>query len=168
MPFNTRSDSKYNFKELPQAKGSQKMNKFMAFAMMMTAACRPAPTRVVFLCEHGSAKSVIASLYFNKMAKEKGLDWTGIPRGLKADPHLQPATLHGLRADGFDVASLRPQDIDEKDLRSADVVVTIGCALPDRWTSPVRHVAWNDVPPVSEDYIAARDAIVGHLHDLLP
>jgi protein-tyrosine-phosphatase len=123
---------------------------------------------VVFLCEHGSAKSVIASLYLNKMAKEKGLDWIGISRGLKADPHLQPATQHGLRADGFDAVSLRPQDIDEKDLRSADVVVTIGCALPDRWTSPARHVAWNDVPPVSEDYIAARDAIVEHLHDLLP
>lgn len=144
------------------------MKLLMMMPILIITSCRPAPTRVVFLCEHGSAKSVIASLYLNKMAKEKGLDWIGLPRGLKADSYLQPATPHGLRADGFDVASMRPQDINESDLRSADVVVTIGCALPDRWTSSVRHVEWNDVPPVSENYIAARDVIIEHLNDLLP
>ena len=35
-----------------------------------TAATTPAEPTVVFVCEHGAAKSVIATTYFNKIAKE--------------------------------------------------------------------------------------------------
>ncbi|HKJ40410.1 MAG TPA: hypothetical protein VJ972_16695 [Anaerolineales bacterium] len=29
---------------------------------------------IVFVCEHGSAKSIVASAYFNKLTAENGLD----------------------------------------------------------------------------------------------
>jgi hypothetical protein len=32
----------------------------------------PAAANVVFVCEHGAAKSVVASEYFNKLAAERG------------------------------------------------------------------------------------------------
>ena len=34
---------------------------------------KPAPPKVVFVCEHGAAKSVIAAAEFKRLAKEKGL-----------------------------------------------------------------------------------------------
>lgn len=40
---------------------------------------------VVFVCEHGSAKSVIAAAEFKRMAKEKGLDLNILARGTNPD-----------------------------------------------------------------------------------
>lgn len=143
-------------------------NSVTVCALLFTVACRPAPTRVVFLCEHGSAKSVIASFYLNKMAEDKGLDWIALARGVKADSTLQATTRKGLAADGFDISAFHPSELKENDIASADVVVTIGCAMPHNLTTRARHVAWDDVPPVSEDYAAARDVLIGHLNELLP
>jgi len=36
---------------------------------------------VVFVCEHGSAKNVIAAAYFNKLAKEQNLKMQAVSRG---------------------------------------------------------------------------------------
>jgi hypothetical protein len=47
----------------------------------------PKPT-VVFVCEHGSAKSVIAAVEFKRMAKENGLDVNVLTRGTNPDPEI--------------------------------------------------------------------------------
>ncbi len=36
---------------------------------------------VVFVCEHGSAKSVIAAAFFDKLARERGLTLRAVARG---------------------------------------------------------------------------------------
>ncbi len=43
---------------------------------------------IVFVCEHGAAKSVIAATYFNKLANEKGLNLKAIARGTHPDQEL--------------------------------------------------------------------------------
>ena len=40
---------------------------------------------VLFVCEHGAAKSVIAAAYFNQLASEKNLDVRAIERGTNPD-----------------------------------------------------------------------------------
>ena len=57
-----------------------------------TASSRPAakPETVVFVCEHGSAKSVIAAAHFNHLAAEKGLPYRAIARGC-APQKVRPA-----------------------------------------------------------------------------
>ena len=40
------------------------------------------PPRVVFVCEHGSVKSLVAMMYFNHRAQERGLKFRAIARGL--------------------------------------------------------------------------------------
>ena len=62
---------------------------------------------VVFVCEHGAAKSVIAAAYFNKLAGETGLRVRAIARGTNPDPQLSPITIAGLHADGPPTHSLR-------------------------------------------------------------
>ena len=42
----------------------------------------PAEPTVVFVCEHGAAKSVIATAYFNKIAAERGLRARAVYRGV--------------------------------------------------------------------------------------
>jgi len=48
---------------------------------------------VVFVCEYGAAKTVIAAAYFNKMATEQGLAYRAITRGTAPDETgYRPAT----------------------------------------------------------------------------
>ncbi len=48
--------------------------------------------RIVFVCEHGSAKSIIAVSYFNKIAKEKNLSWEAVSRGTSPDAEISAKT----------------------------------------------------------------------------
>ena len=46
---------------------------------------------VLFLCPHGAAKSVLASAYFERMAKERGLNVRVESAGTDPDPTVSPA-----------------------------------------------------------------------------
>ena len=41
----------------------------------------PVAPQIIFVCEHGAGKSVIAAAYFNKLAAERGLPDRAIYRG---------------------------------------------------------------------------------------
>ena len=56
---------------------------------------------IVFVCEHGAAKSIIAAAYFNKLAEEKNSDVRAIARGTHPDPELSSIAITGLRDDGL-------------------------------------------------------------------
>jgi protein-tyrosine-phosphatase len=43
------------------------------------------PPEIVFVCEHGAAKSVIAAAWFNRLATERGLLERAIYRGASRD-----------------------------------------------------------------------------------
>ena len=121
---------------------------------------------IVFVCEHGAAKSVIASAYFNKLAAEKDLELQSVARGTTPDEELSPNTIAGLQKDGLTPIESIPQKLRQADVESAQKVITF-CELPEEYQSPVSIENWNDIPPVSEDYEKARDAIIEHLSRLM-
>jgi protein-tyrosine-phosphatase len=123
-------------------------------------------TTIIFVCEHGAAKSILATAYFNKMAREKDLNLTAIARGTNPDPELSAQTVDGLRADGLIPTESTPVKLDGKELEFAQHVVSF-CALPEEYRPKGKVEYWKDVPAVSEDYERARDAIVEHLKVLL-
>ena len=49
------------------------------------------PATVVFMCPHGAAKSVLASAYFERLAKERGLNVRVESAGTDPDPTASPA-----------------------------------------------------------------------------
>src|SRR6266436_10065484 len=81
---------------------------------------------IVFVCEHGSAKSIIAAVEFERMAKEKGLDLNILARGTNPDAEIPKLVRDGLKADGYDAGSLKPTKVSEKDLKGATKIVTFG------------------------------------------
>ncbi|HKA22009.1 MAG TPA: hypothetical protein VKN18_27270 [Blastocatellia bacterium] len=121
---------------------------------------------VVFVCEHGSAKSVIAAAYFNKLAKEKNLKMQAVSRGTNPDSEIAPRVAAGLRADGLTVAGEKPKRLSQADVSSGTRLVAF-CELPEAYKKSGRVEQWNDVPAVSEDYNKARDVIVEHIKRLL-
>jgi protein-tyrosine-phosphatase len=127
----------------------------------------PTPT-VVFVCEHGSAKSLVAASFFERLARERGLKARVLSRGTLPDPAVPEAVVRALGDDGFDVASFQPQALTEADLRGASRAVAIGVDISDLAARTGTSVArWDDIPPVSASYPAARAAIVSRVESLL-
>src|SRR6185295_4744427 len=84
------------------------------------------PRTVVFVCEHGSAKSLAAASIFERMARERGLALRAVSRGTAPDASVPDAVVAALGDDGFDVAGFKPQGLTEADVRAAERVVAIG------------------------------------------
>jgi hypothetical protein len=135
------------------------------FGALMTAPePKPAGT-VLFVCEHGSAKSVVAAAHFNRIAAARGLPFRAISRGTVPDAEMAPAAVEGLRGDGLKPDDPAPSKLEQSDLDAAVRVVTF-CALPPglQARSPVEP--W-EVPPVSTAYAASREAMLLKVEQLL-
>jgi len=124
------------------------------------------PPTILFVCEHGAAKSVIAAAYFNKLVVVHRIDASAIARGTNPDEQFSENTLAGLRADGLTPTGSIPQKLSLADAESAQRIVTF-CELPEEYRNKVIIEQWDGVPPVSEDYEKARDAIVARINRLI-
>jgi arsenate reductase len=132
-----------------------------------TAAPQPNATRVLFLCPHGAAKSVLASAYFRRLAKERGLNVMVDSAGTEPDPNVSPAVATHLTKRGYPVPSEKPRQVTPDDLAKADVVISLGCDLARSPTPAGTLVNWDDVPGPSEDFARADDAIRRHVTALV-
>jgi len=121
---------------------------------------------ILFVCEHGAAKSIIAAAYFNKMAHEMGLDLQALARGTNPDDELSQMTLTGLREDGLIPTVSTPQKISANEIKTARRLISF-CELPEEYRQKAVVELWEDVPLVSKNYEKARDAILSHLNHLM-
>src|SRR5262245_24327701 len=128
----------------------------------MTAEVGP----VLFVCLHGSAKSLIAAEYFNRLSAARRLGVKATSAGVEPDAAIPPRVVHGLLADGIDVGGRQPRGIAPADLVSASRVVTFGCDVAEA-PAGLAVERWDDIPLVSEDFQKARDVIVARLLRLL-
>jgi arsenate reductase len=121
---------------------------------------------VVFVCEHGAAKSVIATTYFNKIAAERGLRARATYRGVNPQEDLSVGALKGLREDGFTVPTAKPSSISPADVEHAELIFAIGCTLPASAKASGKADSWDDVPD-DQGYAATREAIKRHVERLV-
>jgi len=121
---------------------------------------------IVFVCEHGAAKSVIATAYFNKLAAERGLPYRATFRGTSPQDDLSVRAVAGLKADGLAIPSGKPAMISDADVSDATHIFAIGCTLPERAVRSGKAADWSDVPD-DQGYGPMRDAIVRHVRQLL-
>ena len=135
-------------------------------AALVATLLQPAQPSVVFVCAHGAAKSLIAATYFNKLAAERGLPYRATFRGVTPDDSLSARALDGLKSDGLVPPSDKPQAIGDADIRAATHIFAIGCTLPDPAQRSGKADTWSDVPD-TQGYGPMRDAIVGHVKELL-
>ena len=138
----------------------------IAIALGAAQTAPSAEPTVVFVCEHGAAKSVIATAYFNKIAAEKGLRARATYRGVNPQADLSVGALKGLREDGFTVPDQKPSPISQRDVDSASVIFAIGCTLPANAAASGKAGSWDDVPE-DKGYAGTRDAIKHHVERLV-
>src|SRR5215510_11555654 len=102
---------------------------------------------IIFVCEHGAAKSVLSAAIFNKLAQERRLNLRAIARGTNPDPEISPKVAAGLRADGVAASESAPKKISRADLAGARRVITF-CALPDDYPAgSIKVENWEEVLP---------------------
>lgn len=124
----------------------------------------PATDLVLFVCEHGSAKSLIAAEHFARLAAARGLPLRAASAGVNPDDIVPQNVVIGLALDGFDVRQRAPARFEPSLLERAHHVVSFGCVLP---AAQVTVERWDDLPMVSDGYDAARAAIVARVESLL-
>ena len=133
------------------------------FSLQQSAAV-PRQSRVLFVCLHGAAKSVVAAAHFRRLAASRGLAVGAVAAGTEPDPELAPGAVKGLVGDGLTATPRRPRPVTLHDLDSATRVVSFGC---DVAAARGQRVEQWDVPAVSEGYAAARDRIVANVERLV-
>ncbi len=125
---------------------------------------QPPRPRVLFVCLHGAAKSVVAAAQFRRLAAARGVAADAVAAGTDPDPELAPAAVKGLAGDGLPATPARPRPVTLYDLDSAGRVVSFGCEVAP---SKGQRVEQWDVPAVSDGYAAARDRIVANVERLV-
>ena len=119
--------------------------------------------RVLFVCQHGAAKSVVGAAHFRRLAAARGLQIDAAAAGTEPDENLTPRAVKGLAGEGLTPAPARPRPVTLYDLDTATRVVSFGCDVSpkhgtvEQWT----------VPNVSDGYEPARDRIVENVERLV-
>jgi len=125
------------------------------------------PAKIVFVCEHGTVKSLIAIEEFNRLAKERGLGVRAISRGTHPDSSVPTPVRAGLASDGFDVSAFRPMLFERRDVSSALLVVALDAAVDSVVAGKVRVERWDHLPSVTADYKKGSLAIADKVRRLV-
>jgi len=138
-----------------------------ASAQSLPLAAARESTQVVFVCEHGSVKSLVASLYFNQRARERGLPYRAVARGVAPESTVPLSVRRGLQADGFQLSDFAPQAFEASEADRAALVVSFDQDIARMVHGKTRHLKWDDLPEVVADYPHGRDAIVRKVDALI-
>jgi len=121
---------------------------------------------IVFICPHGAARSPIAAAYFNKMAKEKNMNYHATFRGTEPDETLSARTIKGLTDDGINIDGWKPQLVSDKDIKNAYKIVTFDCTVPSENSSALLE-QWNGTPSPSKEFDSYRQIVMDKVKQLV-
>jgi len=144
----------------------------LAAALQLAAPARadnasaPENKTIVFVCLHGSVKSQMAAAHFNRIAKERGLPYTAISRGIEVDSSIPPRIREELNHEGLAPLDDVPQPLTATEAAGAVKVVAFD-TVPEKNRGAAEVNYWSDVPATSKNYPALRDSIVHHIDDLV-
>jgi arsenate reductase (thioredoxin) len=122
--------------------------------------------KVVFVCEHGAAKSVIAAAYFNKMAKERNLNYEAVCRGNVPDAEVSPSAKEGLTQEKLLDDSVQPTKLSFTDTVGTERIILF-TKLPPDFKTTIETEDWSGIKNVDSDYKQRRDAIIKNINTLL-
>ena len=125
------------------------------------------PRTVLFRCPHNVAKSVLAAAYFERLARERGLDYRAASAGTRPEAEIFAAVAAALQVDGRRVSGQRPRRVTVEYLANANRVVSLGCNPADLPLTGFPLDRWDDIPSASHDLDASRAAIRRRLDTLL-
>jgi protein-tyrosine-phosphatase len=79
---------------------------------------------VLFLCVHNAGRSQMALGWFNHLAGDRAVAWSG---GSEPGNEVNPAAIAAMKEIGIDIGTEFPKPWTDEIVQAADVVVTMGC-----------------------------------------
>ena|ERR1043166_5833039 len=125
------------------------------------------PPTVLFICEHGSVKSLLAKTLFEQYAKDAGLTMTAESRGTHADSVVPPWMITNLATDGLSIGGFKPRQLAEADLIGASMVVSFDVPAEATAAAKSPRAQWDGLPSVTQNYAVGRDAIKARVRQLV-
>ena len=108
---------------------------------------------VLFLCVHNAGRSQMALGWFNHLAGDRAVAWSG---GSEPGTEINPAAIAAMAEVGIDITGEFPKPWTEEIVKAADVVVTMGCGDACPLYPGKRYQDWELDDPAGQDVSAAR------------
>jgi arsenate reductase (thioredoxin) len=138
----------------------------LVFATLLIQTIMAQDKKIIFVCEHGAAKSVIAASYFNKMAKERNLSYTAECRGTDPDSEVSKGAKEGLTKDKVFDPNTKPKKLLSSDTANVERIILF-TPLPSDLKTNIKTENWSNIQNLDADYEKRRDAIVKKINELL-
>jgi protein-tyrosine-phosphatase len=108
---------------------------------------------VLFLCVHNAGRSQMALGFFQHLAGDNAIAWSG---GSEPGIAVNPVAIAAMAERGIDISGEYPKPWTDETVRAADVVITMGCgdtcpAFPGK-----RYEDWVLDDPAGQDIEAVR------------
>jgi protein-tyrosine-phosphatase len=111
------------------------------------------PPAVLFLCVHNAGRSQMALGWFQHLAGDRAVAWSG---GSEPADRLNPAAVAAMGEVGIDIHDLTPKVWTDERLQAADVVVTMGCGDTCPFVPGKRYDDWPLDDPAGQSVDAVR------------
>jgi protein-tyrosine-phosphatase len=111
-----------------------------------------APT-VLFLCVHNAGRSQMALGWFNHLAGDRAIAWSG---GSEPASEINPAAVAAMAEVGIDITGEHPKPWTDEIVRAADVVITMGCGDACPFYPGKRYEDWELDDPAGQGVEAVR------------
>jgi arsenate reductase len=108
---------------------------------------------VLFLCVHNAGRSQMALGWFNHLAGEQAVAWSG---GSEPGEEVNPAAVAAMAEMGIDIAKEFPKPWTEEIVQAADVVITMGCGDACPLYPGKRYEDWELEDPAGKGVEAVR------------
>jgi arsenate reductase len=122
---------------------------------------------VLFLCVHNAGRSQMALGWFNHLAGDRAVAWSG---GSEPGKEVNPSAVLAMQEVGIDIAQEFPKPWTDEIVRAADVVITMGCGDACPLFPGKRYEDWELIDPAGQDVDAVRpirDEIERRVRELL-
>lgn len=133
----------------------------------MTTTSKGDKPAVLFLCVHNAGKSQMALGFFQHLAGDRAVSWSG---GSEPSDQLNRFSVEAMAELGIDITHEYPKPWTDERLQAADVVITMGCGDTCPYYPGTRYEDWSfDAPPGKslEAVRPVRDAIEARVRALL-
>jgi protein-tyrosine-phosphatase len=108
---------------------------------------------VLFLCTHNAGRSQMALGYFNHLAGDRGVAWSG---GSEPADEINPAAVEAMAEVGIDITGEFPKPWTDEVVLASDVVVTMGCGDACPFFPGKRYEDWELPDPAGQGVDAVR------------
>jgi protein-tyrosine-phosphatase len=108
---------------------------------------------VLFLCTHNAGRSQMAMGWFQRLAGDRAVAWSG---GSEPGIEVNPAAIAAMAEVGIDITDEFPKPWTDEIVRAADVVITMGCGDACPVFPGKRYEDWDLDDPAGLDLDAVR------------